>query len=231
MKIMTFNVQNKIKKEEEILEIVKLIKDEEPDIVGFQELTYNLKEKLSLHLKEYNFYGRSRLTLNTFFDEYNSLLIKKKLEIIETSTYSLGRNPYKIGSAKIGTLPRICTMALCVYNKKRIKIVNTHLENKNQKVKKYQLDVLGELLKNNSYPLILIGDFNMTSQNQMFLEFLKKMNLKDVTSSIGKTRLETEKDSPIDHVLISNELKVQDVKKMSDIFISDHFPVISIINF
>lgn len=233
MKIMTFNVKNDMKKvtDEKVREIIEFLQKENPDVIGFQELTFSLKEKLAKELKDYTFYGRSRYGINTFFDEYNSLLVKKNIEIIETATYSLGKNPYKVASAKLGSIARICTMVTCIYNKKKIKIVNTHLENKKSNIKIFQLEVLYELLKNNNYPLILIGDFNMISENKNLISFIKKMNLIDTCKNEGKTRDETEANSPIDHILIDSSLKVYKAKKISDISVSDHYPLICEINF
>ena len=228
MKVMIFNVQNDMKKasSDKINAILEIIKNENPDVVGFQELTYDLKKNLEKELKEYHFYGRSRYGFNTFFDEYNSLMVKRKLEVIEMSTYSLGKNPHKIRSKKLGSFfPRICTTIVCVYNNKRVKIVNTHLD-KGDRNKEYQLAVLSEILKNNNYPLIVMGDFNMCSLDKVLTSFTNKINLLDICEHLGKTCVETEEDKPIDHIFLDYNLEYKNLKKVDNLNVSNHFPIV-----
>jgi len=224
---MSFNVKNEMKKlkEEKIQKIVELIKKEDPDIIGLQELTYNLKKKLEKELKTYHFFGRSRFCLNTFFDEYNSILVKRNVEVFEVNTYSLGRRPDKVRSKNIlSVFPRICTSIVCVLNDKKIKVMNTHLDNFHAKTKKYQLSVIKKILKNNTYPFIIMGDFNMYSSTAHLKDFARSMNLTDIFANEGRTRNESPKDKPIDHIFIGKEF-IYSNNRIIDSDISDHYPI------
>jgi len=227
MKVMSFNVQNEIKKvkNEKINKIIELIKKEDPDIIGLQELTYKLKKKLEKELKDYHFFGRSRYCINTFFDEYNSILVKRTIEVFEVNTYSLGKRPDKVRSKNIlSVFPRICTSILCLLKNKKIKIMNTHIDPFHKKSKKYQLSVISNILKNNNFPIIIMGDFNMHSDNEYLEKFVKSLNLVDVLRNEGKTFKESKSDKAIDHILIGKEFKYSNVRIIeSDI--SDHYPV------
>lgn len=228
MKIMSFNIQNDMKKAStnKIEAIVELIKTQEPDVIGMQELTFFVKTELQKKLPEYNFYGRSRYGINTFFDEYNCILTKRNIEVIETSTFSLGKKPYKVRSKNLlSFFPRICTTIVCVLDRRKIKIANTHLDHGFDRTKEYQLSVLYEVLKNTDYPLLLMGDFNMYPGNDNFKSFKVQMGLVDIAEDLGRTCKLSEGDRPIDHILINNQFSFSKVDKLRN-DISDHFPIV-----
>lgn len=233
MRVVSFNIQNDMKKasNEKIDAIAEFIKKHEPDVIGIQELTFFVKQKLQEKLPEYNFYGRSRYGFNTFFDEYNCLLVKRCVEVIETSTFSLSKTPYKVRSKNfLSVFPRICTTIVCVLDKQKIKIANTHLDHGFDKAKEYQISVLYEVLKNNDYPLILLGDFNMYPGNDNLKTFKERMNLVDVCENFGKTCKKSESDKPVDHILIGPTFEFTGAKKIVD-DISDHYPVMCDVEF
>ena len=228
MKIMTFNVQNTYKKPspEKISGIIQIISEEKPDIIGMQELTPYLKQQLQKELKEYTFYGRPRFGGFPLVDEYNALIVKKNIAVIETNTYSLGRRPDKVRSRNLlSVFPRICTMIVCVIDGQKVKVVNTHLDHVFTRTKSYQLAVLYELLKDNNYPLVIMGDFNMYPGNDNLKDFIKEMQLKDIGHDLGKTCILSQSDRPIDHILIDERLKHKNLTK-KNIAISDHYPVV-----
>lgn len=228
MKIMSFNVQNNYKRptDEKINGILDIINRESPDIIGMQELTPYLKEKLRRELTGYMFYGRPRLGGFPIADEYNTLIVKKYISVVETNTYSLGRRPDKVRSKNVlSAFPRICTSVVCVIDSRKIKIVNTHLDHVFDRSKSYQLAVLYELLKDNEYPLLLMGDFNMYPGNESLKEFVKMLDLTDSGHNLGKTCKESKSDRPIDHILIGNSIEVTNIRKIEN-DVSDHFPLV-----
>ena len=229
MKIMTFNIQNDIKKipEGKVDAILDLIRSEDPDIIGMQELNNQVKKILQKELTEYSCYGRSRFGINFVLDEYNPIFIKRSIPVQETTTYSLGRNPNKVRSKNLlSVFPRICTTIVCVYKNQRIKIANTHIDHGLDRTKEYQLSVLYELLKNNDYPLLLMGDFNMTSGNDNFKSFIKQMNMTDVCNDMGRTCKLSDADKAIDHILVDDRLITKNVKRIDDFDYSDHHPIV-----
>lgn len=228
MKVMSFNVQNTYKKpsDKKINEIIELINEEEPDIIGLQELTPYMKTKIEKQLKGYVFFGRPRLDGIPFADEYNTLVIKRNIQVTEVNTYSLSRRPNKVRSKNfLSAFPRICTTVVCIIDGKKVKVANTHLDHLFDRGKNYQLSVIYEIFRKNDYPLLIMGDFNMGSGNKNLKEFADKMNLQDTCHDLGKTCVQSASESPIDHIFADNCITVKNAKKI-DITISDHFPIV-----
>ena len=111
---------------------------------------------------------------------------------------------------------------------KKISIYNTHLEAKILSVKEKQLKRIYRIIKKDKYPIILMGDFNLNINNEIFLNFVKnleelsinRVELLEKTLKPSKTNLE------IDHFFISKEFKLKNKEVVKSLDISDHYPVI-----
>ena len=231
MKIMSFNIKNDTRiindSKTRLNYFIKLLIQEQPDIICLQELNYKIKNKLEKYLKKnkmnYNFYGESRYRNNKKIDEYNSILVKSNINILKTITYSLSNFPNKPITKFNGDIyPRIITyIELDNYN-----IYNTHLEHKNHNNKLLQLDCISNLINNNK-PIILVGDFNLESK---YLDtFCKYNNLIDTTKNIDYTYNYNNVKKQLDHILINKHIKYCDIKKynneFNNVLISDHCPI------
>ena len=81
MKVMTFNLRHIIKEDllglwrKRYKRIVTFILNENPDIIGVQELTHKGKRYLKRNLKEYKIIGKKRHSI-IFTNEYNCVLVK-----------------------------------------------------------------------------------------------------------------------------------------------------------
>ncbi len=232
MKIMTFNLKDDglfifSNWKKRLKGFVNLIINEKPDIIGTQEMTYKAKKALEkLLLKnnlEYNFYGESRNRNNFIFDEYNSILISKKLKVLSSKTYSLSKTPL-IPKTKFknDTFPRIITYA----ETKDFYIYNTHLSNKVNENKILQLECITNLLRKNK-PIIITGDFNLGVTK--LKKFCEKNNLIDTTKTIGKTFTTKKEIYHLDHILITKNIKYENpIKhdfKYKNTYLSDHYPI------
>ncbi|MBR3198848.1 MAG: endonuclease/exonuclease/phosphatase family protein [Bacilli bacterium] len=232
MKIMTFNLKNdglfifgKWKKR--LKGFVNLIKEEKPDIIGTQEMTYKAKKRLEKLLKEnnlqYNFYGESRNRNHRTFDEYNCILVNSKIKVLKTNTFSLSETPL-IPKTKFKNdkFPRIITEI----ETKEFYLYNTHLSNKVDKNKMLQLKCITNLLKKDK-PIIMTGDFNLGIKR--IKNFCEKNNFIDTTKNIGKTFTTKKEIYHLDHILIDKNLKFENpIKhdyKYKNKYISDHYPV------
>lgn len=231
MKIMTFNIRNdgiipfskwKIRLEG----FVNLIKQEKPDIIGTQEMTYKAKKYLETLIKdEYIFYGKSRKRTNTTYDEYNCILVKKNIKVLNTYTYSLSETPLTPKTKFKGDpFPRIITFI----ETDDFYIYNTHLTAKISKNKLLQLNCITNLLKRNK-PIIIMGDFNLGIKK--LESFTNKNNLINTTKDIGKTYSTKKELFHLDHILISKELKYKNTMKYNykykNKYISDHYPIMT----
>lgn len=232
MKVMTFNMKNdgllpfsNWKKRTE--GFAELIKKENPDVIGTQEMTYKAKQLLeSILIKNnlfYSFYGESRKRNNTTYDEYNCILINNKIKVLDTFTYSLSESPL-IPKTKFKNdpFPRIITLV----ETEKFYIYNTHLTAKYTKNKFLQLDCITKLLKKDK-SIIIMGDFNLG--NKKLKNFVNENNLIDTTQNIGNTFSTKKALFHLDHILIDNKLSFVNTQKYNfkyeNKYISDHYPI------
>lgn len=96
------------------------------------------------------------------------------------------------------------------------------------RIRNLQLEELTNFVNNSSQPVIVMGDFNITSWSPYFADLINQTNLHDSRHGFGiqpswnggKRALAI----PIDHVLVPDEVTVTDRKVLEDIG-SDHWPV------
>ena len=111
---------------------------------------------------------------------------------------------------------------------KIISIYNTHLEVRKENVKKRQLNRIVQILKKDKNPIILTGDFNLKTNKEIFNDFvseLEKLGIKHVDVE-DKTLKISKYHRAIDHIFISNNFKLISKDRITDLDISDHYPVI-----
>ena len=223
MIISTFNIKNDYNyyNKNKSLEIIKYLKKNEIDVLGLQEVFYKCDKDLKKELKGYNMIGNYRFLLKLLHptdNEKNPIITNKN--IIESTTYNLPYYP--------SNLKRVLTHVVVFDNNKEISIYNTHIEAKIDKVKAKELDKIYEIISKDSRPKILMGDFNLKSDNDIFKKFidrLKEININRV--DIRERTFKTEKDDmAIDHIFISKDYKVVNTFVIKDLLISDHYPVI-----
>ena len=227
MIIGTFNLQNKYnlihskKHNDELNEFIKFVVDNEVDVLGTQEITFKKAKKISKKLKEYKIIGDGRIKrLGRIFpfslaNETN--IIITRLEPEKSETIFL---PWK-GSQ----FPRIITK--CIIGD--IVFLNTHLDYLNQSIMEAQLDKVYDVVEKeikSKNKVILTGDFNMTLENNCFKKFIKKLN------ELNLNRVEANDNShirikkgPIDHIFVSNNFIIEEIKKIN-LPISDHYPIV-----
>ena len=229
LKVMTFNIKNTYKKEingkivsERIKEIFKIIEKENPDILGLQEVTEEVKKTIENTFLNYYFIGRSRYNNGNKTDEYNLIMIKKKYEIKESATYSLGNNVNLIGSKGFFDIfPRICTYVKIKYDNKEIGVYNTHLDHLLSYNRKRQMQLIESFVKDT--PAIIMGDLNVDRNNKILKGFLNKNYL----DAANKLSIPTFGHKYIDHILCSPEFIFTEVYvNCYDNYPSDHYPII-----
>ena len=224
MIISTFNIQNDYKKykKEKTQIIYNYLKDNNIDVLGLQELFYKCNHDLKKLLKNnYSIKGKYRFLLKLIHLTSNEKTpIITKYKIISHKTYNLPHFP--------SHLKRVLTHVVIDYNGDNISIYNTHLESELDNVKQKQLTKIIDIIKNDNLPKIIMGDFNLKNNNQIFINFEKELtNLKINRIPINeKTFKDAKSDLAIDHILISDEFKVASFKVIKDIEISDHYPIL-----
>ena len=223
LRISSFNIQNNYRKYNinKTKNIMNYLKDNKIDILGLQEVFYLCDKDICKKIDDnYNYFGKyrfySRLLLR-HINEMNPIITNKK--VIEKKIYHLPFFP--------SFLKRIVTKVVIEYNGKLISIYNTHLEVRNQKVKERQLKKIYNLISKDKNLIILMGDFNLKNNKEIFNEFEDLLKTKRIyrvefnhkTLKISKYKRE------IDHIFLSNEFKLLDKKVIEDLDISDHYPI------
>lgn len=231
--IATFNIQNKYKVKgysgidsygDHTKELVEFISNNNIDIIGLQELTINYKKRLLKKIcNKYKVVGKYRFTRigNIIpyikkYNESNSIITNKK--IIKSKTIHI---PFS------GGIPRILTIAYILIDNYKIRVINTHLENRSQKSRVRQLKYIEKLLNKEDMYTILMGDFNTITNDSTFDTFITKLNdLRYQRVEMNKPTHRI-KELPIDHIFIPKDWKVVNIKTPKiNSKMSDHKPII-----
>lgn len=163
------------------------------DIAGLQEMTVDRNEALQEALESsYQFIsGNSRLPefclkipFGKLCCEYNPILCSNRFEVLNQKTYLL---PFfkdlrhQLFTRRPALMPRIANVVLLKdkTDETTIVVMNTHIDYNSAKVKALQLNYLIHILQgiNSSYPMIIMGDFNLEPQNIVLQNFFEQLQL------------------------------------------------------
>lgn len=220
--ICTFNIQNdfndyNISKKDKI---INLLKNNHIDIYNLQEVYTKIDKDLTKSLKKisYNIYGAYRFLIPNRYNERTPIITNKK--VLSNRTYHLPFLP--------SIIKRIITKVEIEDQGRVISVYNTHLNFKYESLKERQLKKILKILKKDSNPIILTGDFNLKTNKEIFNNFvdeLKKMGIEHIDVS-DKTLKISKYHRAIDHIFISDTFKLISKKRITDLNTSDHYPVL-----
>ncbi len=242
MIIASFNVRNyylrKFRKRRlRSLEELKVLKDimykNDIDVLCTQEITKSHKNILMPLLSDYGFYGKYRCkVLRHFpFNENNNIICNRK--VIGTKTIRLPWIPRRFKDIKRGIsgmciVPRIATVVI-TYDDNNIPIciINTHLSNRLNGVRNRQLEAIKKLIREymKEYPVFLTGDFNMSSTDKLFINFVNEVeeyNLVRVGINNPTCYSKNGTGKTIDHIFIPKGYKIKRSGIINTNKISDH---------
>lgn len=251
MRVMTFNLRcdtpldfcNRWNNRKSM--VYHILNDYNCDIIGIQEVTYNMHMDLMENVNEYHIVGVSRSKKAS--SERNNILISKVHSISEHKTFWLSETPDKVGShVWYSYVPRICTTAVVqMVGKEKVRIYNTHLDNLLQHTRRYGLKKLMEIVEQDQekekLPIILMGDFNDTPDSKLIQDFkagefskIKLTPVQDVNEALYDevTRdkfARTNKGVHIDYIFVSEEISVVNAEivkyNVDNRYPSDHYPL------
>lgn len=152
-------------------ELVGLLAYYHPDVFGLQEGLVHQLQYVQENLKEYRMIGVGRDD-GKEKGEYTAIFYDTtKLKLLEQSTFWLSDTVDRVSKGWDAALERICTYGLFQQIKggKQVYVFNTHYDHigKLARVNSSKLLVkkIGELNQNN-IPVILMGDFNSTPEEE-----------------------------------------------------------------
>lgn len=163
---MTFNILYQDITDARVERVTTLIKNNLPDVIGFQEATLTWMNKLNDALKStYASVGEGRDGGQA--GEYNPIFYQKdKFTLITSGTKWLSDTPERVSKYSESTLNRIMTYAVLKRNSDGATFlyVNTHLEHTSSDARIKQAQALINIIRDlPDYPIVLMGDFNATS--------------------------------------------------------------------
>jgi endonuclease/exonuclease/phosphatase family metal-dependent hydrolase len=259
VKVMTYNLrylntsdQSPHTWAERIPAIKKLIRMEQPGIIGTQEVLYQQLKDINAKLPEYEWIGLGREGGSK--GEYSAIFYEKeRYTPLEYDHFWLSDTPNVIGSTSWGnTIPRMVTWAKFFdeKSKQQFYVVNTHFDHKSANAREKSAELVLQKIKafDPKLPIVFTGDFNanpdsvpyqkLTSEEafddlwvtaeERINEHLGTFNgFHDPTGGGPKNR--------IDWILAKGNVKANTIEILdyykNGQFPSDHFPVITDVTF
>ncbi|MFZ5351904.1 MAG: endonuclease/exonuclease/phosphatase family protein [Bacillota bacterium] len=222
--IMTYNIHRGINKKgkHDLDSIREVLENSGADIIALQEVERNsirtmfkdqvkfLADKLSM----YYAYGKSLSILNGQYG--NAVLSRYPIE-----EYEVIQLPYKDER-------RTVLKASIAVGDYKLAVFNTHLGLSNSE-RDEQLVILREIIKNESMPFLLMGDFNTNLEDLNVFEGIARDSAGFTNVKPDNTFESEELNARIDYIFVSEGIVPHDYQTIkSDA--SDHYPVICKIN-
>ena len=216
------------------------VNDMKYDILGTQELTIRFTNKISKYLNDYFVYGKfqygrgllgTRLPLLKDYNQGNQIITH--YESNKSSTYTMPWIPNKFSdikkAIKKGSMTkRMLTVVETYIDNKKVYILNTHLDYYITSVQQRQLNFLyNKIIKylKDGF-VVMMGDFNLDLDDDIFTEFINKLNNVGISRVPMNDKTNAEKyrqTSAIDHIFIPSSWTIVDfgiVEGLEDV--TDH---------
>lgn len=250
MKVVTFNIRCDYKQDgENDFEfrkpfVLKKLEEEQPDIIGFQEVLPHVADWLKENLTDYYIIGCGRE--GDLTGEQTCIAYDKNLfNLVKMETFWLSATPDVPGSRyeNQSDCPRTCTVVYLhdLRTSKAVRIYNTHLDHIGSEARRLGLDQIMKKINQEDFlgkiPFVLMGDFNALPESEE-MEVLKEyVDIYDCTADITGTfhdygRLSQEEK--IDYIIADRSLICKEAVKWTDceagVYLSDHYPVSAVVD-
>ena len=238
--------------DERLIRFTHYMKAVNPDLIGTQELNGAWMIKLQKMLPKYDCYAVIRggdSDENT--SEMNGIFWNKEIfTAVETNTFWLSETPEKEsrftyvdenGETREAGCNRICTYAILKDSENSVyAFLNTHLDNSSERARICGAKLIAEKIdeireKYKDAKIILTGDFNQTSDSEVYKIITEKLINSQLINSELKATYQgwgytSEGNLPIDFIFISENNKVNGCGYLDDLtegYISDHYGIFS----
>lgn len=247
MKVMSFNIRMNAYDDVGVRDweyrkeyLVETIKEENPDIIGFQEVMAGPYAYLCESLKGYG----SVITYRDDSEDPEGCPVfykEDRYEVLDKNSFWLSETPEKMSRDWDSGCYRICSYALLKDKSsgKEFLVFNTHLDNASEEARiKGIRVVLDKITEVGNVPAMLMGDFNAYEDSETYrsaVEAFYDVKYQTENTMTGCTYQEWgEKldDECIDYIMISKEgLTVNAyrvvTKTFDGVYSSDHFPIVA----
>ena len=224
---------------------IEMMNDKRPDLMGVQEaLDFQLKF-VKEYTKGYAWVGVGRDDGKHKGEHMSIFYNKKNISLIKWGNWYLSETPDKVSTGWDAKYPRTATWALFRDKRsgKKFFYVNTHLDHIGAVAQAEGLKLIQRKIAEmnpKGWPLILSGDLNILPDNPAILELDKTMkSARDVAAKTDRHASFNgwgKADKIIDYIYFSGFSRCasfETVTKEYDgrKFISDHHPIIAVLDF
>ena len=219
--------------------ILRVIGEEKPDVLCFQEVLPHMAAWLRNSLTGYYVIGCGRG--EKLDSEQMTIAFRKDgYQLLEMHTFWLSETPAVPGSRYPGqsSNTRICTEAVLMEGDggQVFRVLNTHLDHVGKEARERGLAQILRYADEpgpfSHAPMILAGDFNAEPDDEEMALLRKDPSLTIVTENIGITYHGYGKGDPcsqIDYIVLRGAVQCAGVTKWTQeengVYLSDHYPV------
>lgn len=228
--------------------VAEVIKSNDIDIFGAQEMLYNQLNDLKGLLPEYGDVGVGRED-GAEAGEFNPVFYKKeRFTPLESGTFWLSETPEVAGSKGWdGACERIATwIVLRDREGAELLFINTHLDHVGQQARDKGVNLLMERIESlrGARPVILTGDFNSEPGSSVIAHVQKSGVLRDSKAVAARKsgtpwsfsdfgHLPEAERELIDYIFVSGEVETARYEVLPDTlgggYVSDHAPVMAVV--
>ena len=180
LKLMSFNLRHENPRDtgprswrERVIGVVRMIRNEAPDIIGVQEALHGQAADLWASLPDYEFHGVGRDD-GMRGGEYTGILFRRdrfEADPADRGTFWLSDTPEVPGSKSWGNeIPRVASWLRLTdrSTQRALHVFNTHWDHRNQLSREHAARLLASRIDARTHPdepVVLLGDFNATENN------------------------------------------------------------------
>lgn len=229
--------------------VFAVLRHEDPDVVGLQEVLLGQKSDLEAALPGYAFAGVGRDD-GAVKGEFSPVAWRRaRFEALETGTFWLSPTPAIPGKGWDAALPRIASWALLRDRRTRrtVRVLNTHFDHVGVEARARSGALLAEWAAEKvaaGERVIVLGDFNSTPDMKAIVALadphrsgLRNARAISRTPPYGPLgtfnafRIDRDDPAPIDHIFVSGTFAVRRHATVTQHWggrlPSDHYPVIA----
>ena len=226
---------------------IEMLNDVQPDVFGVKEALDFQLTHVSEMARNYKNVGVGREDGKHDGEHMAIFWNKKTVKMLKWGTFWLSETPEKPSMGWDAACFRTATWALMKDKKtgKKFYFVNTHLDHVGKEARKLGLKLIVDRIDDinpEKYPMVLTGDFNVRPDNPCLVDLdkimtstrkiAKKTDSKGTFNGWRKDR----EGGVIDYIYVSGFGEVVEyetiTKKYADrSFISDHYPIMSVLKF
>lgn len=199
--------------------VAQLVREQQPDVAGFQEALPHQRADLEQRLPEYRALGRGREADGS--GEQCCLFLRQDLQVHREGTFWLSPNPNTPGSRGWDAeLPRICTWV----SLGSVTVFNTHFDHAGARAREESARLIVARLRERS---VVMGDLN-DGPHSPPLRVLRGALLDAGPADQGTYHEFGALENPprIDYILVTPDLQLASAQVFSTMA-SDHYPVVA----